>query len=746
MAVDFGNTGMEGGIAPSVTVQNPVQDDSGAVLANGLAGAAQWAGQMAGGIFKQQDDNAQFKVLNNYENDFLTIVDSYEQGVYTQQEAMLRARALRSQYLSNAPALRDDFDKVWTQVTKDSGLGHTLIEGTVRDRAAEAMELEGAKLGYNPQQWQQFQANARVLDAYKQQLELTTTQNGIVTEGQKQRGLELITNVAASAVPAAQKMVNDTIAQLDAAPDASGKAEVLTAFNLNIGNAMASIEGGALGVDTAYITKPMKDLQAMVTEYANGGVELTMLENSIKSTNLMYQQMQMKDPKIASAIATMATFKEMGMQNSPEMLTQLYDPEVLERIVAVNNGTAANFLDNTPASAKTFQTMTGVAATPGLSDQAQGEVLKFTNDVIDGIYKNERSAKDGALGYKDTVTYLASPGVRELIANKGISAEFAAEASDVIAKNYETVLGPAINQYWTSVPISDPTVGESVGISNIPMNQLLDPVWNGSAVEFVPKAEYASNPRVIALAGDVNTGPNSIGVPLNDNINAQSALTGTDAKSLWEGTYAQKWFGISKDGEEVKTQLDVTPPANNISDFQPETFEFADVEFDQASALNTELPPIDPAYTNVDGIDYSDYLPSIRASESSGNDQAANPNSTARGRYQFLTSTWNSLVNRYPNSGLSFDGRGDPNQQEVAIRLFTAENARQLANSGIPLNNGTLYAAHFLGAGDAAKVLRAPPSDSVANYVPSKVISANSFLRGMTVADFKAWAARKGNA
>lgn len=124
---------------------------------------------------------------------------------------------------------------------------------------------------------------------------------------------------------------------------------------------------------------------------------------------------------------------------------------------------------------------------------------------------------------------------------------------------------------------------------------------------------------------------------------------------------------------------------------------------------------------------------------------ARNPSSTATGRYQFLKSTWTGLVNKYPNSGLTYDGRLDPQQQEIAIRLFTAENARMLQASGIPLNNGTLYAAHFLGAADAVKVLNSG-GGLVSDYVPAKVINANKFLRGMSVAEFKRWAQRKGNA
>jgi len=138
------------------------------------------------------------------------------------------------------------------------------------------------------------------------------------------------------------------------------------------------------------------------------------------------------------------------------------------------------------------------------------------------------------------------------------------------------------------------------------------------------------------------------------------------------------------------------------------------------------------------------YLASIRSAESGGNDAAENPNSTATGRYQFIASTWAGLMERYPDLGLTVDGRFDADQQERAIRAFTKENAETLQRNGIAPTNGNLYAAHFLGAGGAVRVLGGNDGALVSSIVSQDVISANSFLEGMTVADFRAWSHRKG--
>lgn len=137
------------------------------------------------------------------------------------------------------------------------------------------------------------------------------------------------------------------------------------------------------------------------------------------------------------------------------------------------------------------------------------------------------------------------------------------------------------------------------------------------------------------------------------------------------------------------------------------------------------------------------YYAAIRSAESGGNDAARNPNSSATGRYQFTAGTWADLARKHPGLGLTPNGRLDAAQQERAIRAFTADNAAGLRSAGIPVDNGNLYAAHFLGLGDASRVLRAAPDARMTDLVSDSVISANPFLRGMSVSDFRSWTVRK---
>lgn len=140
----------------------------------------------------------------------------------------------------------------------------------------------------------------------------------------------------------------------------------------------------------------------------------------------------------------------------------------------------------------------------------------------------------------------------------------------------------------------------------------------------------------------------------------------------------------------------------------------------------------------------NDYFSAIRQAESGGNDNAKAPTSSATGRYQFTGGTWSDMMQKHPELGLTSDGRLDPNQQERAIRAFTADNAQILGNAGIQPTGGNLYAAHFLGAGGATGVLTKPDNTPMSAAVGADVIRANPFLARMNVGQFKQWAASKG--
>ena len=155
---------------------------------------------------------------------------------------------------------------------------------------------------------------------------------------------------------------------------------------------------------------------------------------------------------------------------------------------------------------------------------------------------------------------------------------------------------------------------------------------------------------------------------------------------------------------------------------------------------------VNPDAIGIGGNDREAYFRNAKQAESGGNPNARTKvkGQTAAGLYGFTAPTWKKIVDAHPGHGLTYDGRMNPEQQEIAMRLFTADNERVLEANGVPISNQTRYMAHFLGAGLVDNVMSASDSTPMRDIVPPSYLRANAFLRSMNVGDFKAWAAKKG--
>jgi hypothetical protein len=142
----------------------------------------------------------------------------------------------------------------------------------------------------------------------------------------------------------------------------------------------------------------------------------------------------------------------------------------------------------------------------------------------------------------------------------------------------------------------------------------------------------------------------------------------------------------------------------------------------------------------------------IVGNERGATPDARNPNSSATGDGQFIDSTWLDQVkrNRPDLAAGKSDAdilalRKDPKLSREMVGRLADENATVLRGAGAPVNDGSLYLAHFLGAGDAIKVLKAPPGTPVRGLVSQASIEANPrvFANIQTTDQMQGWSARK---
>jgi hypothetical protein len=127
------------------------------------------------------------------------------------------------------------------------------------------------------------------------------------------------------------------------------------------------------------------------------------------------------------------------------------------------------------------------------------------------------------------------------------------------------------------------------------------------------------------------------------------------------------------------------------------------------------------------------YLDYVQSRESGGDPYAKNPRSSALGPFQFIDSTWNDLMTRRPDLGLTADGRTDPVQARRAADAFTQENEGILRKAGYEPDDNMRYLAHRFGPQGALSLLGAPADAPVSSVVGQGVLAANPDLAGKSV-------------
>ncbi len=137
-----------------------------------------------------------------------------------------------------------------------------------------------------------------------------------------------------------------------------------------------------------------------------------------------------------------------------------------------------------------------------------------------------------------------------------------------------------------------------------------------------------------------------------------------------------------------------------------------------------------------------DYWPMLSKIESNDRPYVKAQSSSASGLYQFIRATWIGEGGRWgPDMALAFGGLKPSVEEQLArAKTFTEKNASALRAKGIPINKASLYAAHFLGAGMAVKIIGADVNARADLIAGAAATNANpSILKGKTVAQFLTW-------
>lgn len=171
---------------------------------------------------------------------------------------------------------------------------------------------------------------------------------------------------------------------------------------------------------------------------------------------------------------------------------------------------------------------------------------------------------------------------------------------------------------------------------------------------------------------------------------------------------------------------------------------------DTLALLDQILPPKPSTEQNAAAGEIPEsYWPLLAKIESGNRPYVKAGTSSASGLYQFIKSTWIGEGGRWgADMSKAFGGLQPSTDEQLArAKTFTAKNAAYLRKKGIPINEASLYAAHFLGVVTAAQIIGADVKASAEAMAGAAATKANpSILKGKTVGDFLSWLHKKTGA
>lgn len=746
--VDFGDTIIEGEIEPTPLVE-PVRDQSGEYLAQGLGQVFSDVGTIFGSVMKGNQDAANNGVLNSYRQEVTLLADSVDQGGLGRQAARTRMRALYTQYLSDNPALGGELDKLNSTLLSENGMGHVIQTGNEQAQREKEVADTAYKAGWIDENgdpdvtgYTKYQNVVRTEESIQRGIATRAAQRGEITALETEELKGSIARMAVAGMPWVDQQISMAAQLVDEGGD---PAQILLKLKADIGKVTGDFTTNSKGQDISYIINPINERLALFEDMVSGTTDTAVYKAKNEALKAKGEYAARMDPELGGLLAVSELF---GQNAGPFVGKQLSmkSVEAMTKLLGIYDETSDT---NTPPPDLIGQdgdvnaglgTMKDLL-TKGFKERTP-EMDKEVNNIMTNTLRSiGKYGADSVKDYRAVVDFLADPSVEKWVGGGGlvIPDKVKEKATRAIQDSYESVLLPLVEEEWTqgNVTVMDPASGKPS--QNKMLSEVIDPVWNGTSLTFQPKPEYAKNPIVVGKAKELNSGENALATPLNTLIRAKAHMGGTtEYGKEWE-LFGPRLFDMEADFEAPARKED---PATG---FLEKPMQIGDFNTELESTYVTQLDEVMTA--DMGGADEGGeavtYYSGIRAAESGGNDNAKNPKSSATGRYQFLTSTWNDLVRRYPEAGLTPEGRTDGEQQEIAIRLFTRENARILNGNSIPTSNGNLYAAHFLGADSAVNVLTSPDTDLVSEHVPPKVISSNPFLRGMTVGRFRSWTESK---
>ena len=313
-------------------------------------------------------------------------------------------------------------------------------------------------------------------------------------------------------------------------------------------------------------------------------------------------------------------------------------------------------------------------------------------------------------------------------------------AEDTASTTSDQQLSQIINQLLagkTAQPAVDPNTGPSSRDGRTLLSLLGEGLGGGSQYGSTQEREQgglsalgAAGARMLQ-ASDWSATPHTFGSILGQGLDAARGNLGQTQAVSAARQYAAQQLAHQQQEDQINRLKEALP--------------YLQLQEDQrAAARQRELLKPGSTNTSIGAAGDGTYVGAIGGHEGTGQ----NPASSAVGVGQFLDSTWMEFAKANPQyfAGMTPEqalaARKDPEFGKkvgpVAIEWLAKQNADALTKAGVPPTGPVLGIAHYVGAGAAANIAKAPDSTPVAGFVGQAALDANPELRTMTVGQMKA--------
>ena len=232
-------------------------------------------------------------------------------------------------------------------------------------------------------------------------------------------------------------------------------------------------------------------------------------------------------------------------------------------------------------------------------------------------------------------------------------------------------------------------------------NQMYQAITNSVDIDaggVLPSDQTVVGDRVKAYLANQKPGDLSIGGASISNPNLQGSYSGSD----FVPKFAQRQMVDYDPKRFAEDSLKEMPWLNRNQVLNNGTVSGKDVAGSDVKNLIVDK------YGDAN-FNKNTYDKNLSEVESGGNYNAYNASSKAFGKYQFVPSTINSLLKEDGSKHTIDEVRKSPELQDYYYNKLTKENIGTLKESGVPVNNFTVYMAHNLGPAQTANFFSTEP-------------------------------------